>query len=351
MGTKRKHKSADDDKMQADSLNTGDPGSCTSEHGNDLQTARPTRAGVSDEVAQEVSSHIQWEREHWRSASELPEWDLWPWWIREGCECDSYQQQTFEVDQSSWQIRESSGHEEQHSRSFHETSCEEIGTTLSGYGWLADGGTNEKEPWWQLTAFNKRLQLSRGLSSSSLNMWQIVHYTDIDICTLTQSLPCCCLPCFFLLQLVHRQTQLSCTTLILTRARTWIEQALSSICLLCLCNTRTVHTVILISYRDSKCRNYNSTNSYSRIILGVEDPIQNTGFKWSWFSVGSFVMDQRSGRWLVSLDELKSSQPENAKDFPDFEMMDAKIASALNKIIPNSQFKKKVSLEEQKAQK
>ena len=32
-------------------------------------------------------------------------------------------------------------------------------------------------------------------------------------------------------------------------------------------------------------------------------------------------------------------------------MLDAKIASALNKIIQNSQFKKKVSLEEQKAQK
>ena len=32
-------------------------------------------------------------------------------------------------------------------------------------------------------------------------------------------------------------------------------------------------------------------------------------------------------------------------------MLDAKIGSALNKIIPNSHFKKKVSLEEQKAQK
>ena len=34
------------------------------------------------------------------------------------------------------------------------------------------------------------------------------------------------------------------------------------------------------------------------------------------------------------------------KDFPKFEMLDAKIASALNKIIQNSQFKKKVSLED-----
>ena len=52
-----------------------------------------------------------------------------------------------------------------------------------------------------------------------------------------------------------------------------------------------------------------------------------------------------------SLDELKSSRSVIGKDFPNFEMLDAKIASALNKIIQNSQFKKKVSLEEQKAQK
>ena len=52
-----------------------------------------------------------------------------------------------------------------------------------------------------------------------------------------------------------------------------------------------------------------------------------------------------------SLDELKSSRSIAGKNFPDFEMLDAKIASGLNKIIQNSQFKKKVSLEEQKTQK
>ena len=64
MGTKRKHKSAYDDRMQVDSLKKGDPGSWMSENGNELQTAQPTRAGVSDEVAQEfqvipnVKAHI-----------------------------------------------------------------------------------------------------------------------------------------------------------------------------------------------------------------------------------------------------------------------------------------------------
>ena len=52
-----------------------------------------------------------------------------------------------------------------------------------------------------------------------------------------------------------------------------------------------------------------------------------------------------------SLDESKSSRSVAGKNFLNFEMLDAKIASALSKIIQNSHFKKKVSLEEQKAQK
>ena len=52
-----------------------------------------------------------------------------------------------------------------------------------------------------------------------------------------------------------------------------------------------------------------------------------------------------------SFDELKSSRSIAGKNLPNFEMSDARIASALNKIIQNSHFKKKVSLEEQKAQK
>ena len=51
------------------------------------------------------------------------------------------------------------------------------------------------------------------------------------------------------------------------------------------------------------------------------------------------------------LDELKSSRSVSGKNSPIFEMLDAKIASALNKIIQKSQFQKKGSLEDQKAQK
>ena len=51
-----------------------------------------------------------------------------------------------------------------------------------------------------------------------------------------------------------------------------------------------------------------------------------------------------------SMEELKSSRSVAGENSPNFEMLDAKIASALNKIIQNSNFKMKVSLEEQKAQ-
>ena len=43
-----------------------------------------------------------------------------------------------------------------------------------------------------------------------------------------------------------------------------------------------------------------------------------------------------------SLEELKSSRAVSGENFLNFEMLDAKIACALNKIIQNSQFKKKV---------
>ena len=51
-----------------------------------------------------------------------------------------------------------------------------------------------------------------------------------------------------------------------------------------------------------------------------------------------------------SVDELRSSSSIRGISMPNFEVLDARIASALNKIIHNSHFKR-ISLEEQKAQK
>ena len=52
-----------------------------------------------------------------------------------------------------------------------------------------------------------------------------------------------------------------------------------------------------------------------------------------------------------SVDDLRSSSSIRGISMPDFEVLDAKIASALNKIIHNSHFKRKISLQGQKAHK
>ena len=53
-----------------------------------------------------------------------------------------------------------------------------------------------------------------------------------------------------------------------------------------------------------------------------------------------------------SVDELRSSSSSiRGISMPNFEVLDARIASALNKIIHNSHFRRRVSLEEQKSQK
>ena len=54
---------------------------------------------------------------------------------------------------------------------------------------------------------------------------------------------------------------------------------------------------------------------------------------------------------VESVDDLKSSPSIKGTHGPDFEVLHARIASALNKIIQNTRFKKKVSLEEVKAHK
>ena len=52
-----------------------------------------------------------------------------------------------------------------------------------------------------------------------------------------------------------------------------------------------------------------------------------------------------------SVDDLISSSSIRGISMPNFEVLDARIASALNRIIQNSHFKRRISLEEQKAQK
>ena len=51
------------------------------------------------------------------------------------------------------------------------------------------------------------------------------------------------------------------------------------------------------------------------------------------------------------VDDLKSSRSNKGTHGPDFELLDARISSALNKIFQNTRFKRRVSLEEMKAHK
>ena len=52
-----------------------------------------------------------------------------------------------------------------------------------------------------------------------------------------------------------------------------------------------------------------------------------------------------------SVDDLKTSSSIRGISMPNLEVVDARIASALNKIIHNTRLKRRTSLEEQKAQK
>ena len=52
-----------------------------------------------------------------------------------------------------------------------------------------------------------------------------------------------------------------------------------------------------------------------------------------------------------SVDESRSSLSIRGISMPNFDVLDARIASALNKIVHNSHVKRRISLEEQKAQK
>ena len=79
----------------------------------------------------------------------------------------------------------------------------------------------------------------------------------------------------------------------------------------------------------------------------LEDKIQDRGMYLFTISYGSYVVDHRSGDGWFSGSESFVLCKRNS----NAEVLDAKIASALNRIIQNTRFKKKVSLEERKSPK
>ena len=82
--------------------------------------------------------------------------------------------------------------------------------------------------------------------------------------------------------------------------------------------------------------------------------MSKSGFFWNdRESRFSLIVKQRikEVELVDSLDDLKSSCSVRGIQMPNFEVLDATIASALKRIIHDTQFKRKVSLEEQKAPK
>ena len=62
------------------------------------------------------------------------------------------------------------------------------------------------------------------------------------------------------------------------------------------------------------------------------------------------ILWKKEVEMVESVDDLETSQSIGGRTFQNLEMLEAKIASALKKIITNPYFKKRVNLEEQKAQ-
>ena len=82
----------------------------------------------------------------------------------------------------------------------------------------------------------------------------------------------------------------------------------------------------------------------------LEDKVQDRGMYLFTISYGTNAFDKEV-ELVDSVDKLRSSSSTRGIPMPNFEVLDARIASALNKIIHNSHFQRRISLEEQKAQK
>ena len=77
---------------------------------------------------------------------------------------------------------------------------------------------------------------------------------------------------------------------------------------------------------------------YGSNLCLLEDKVQDRGMYLFTISYGSDAMDQGSGDGF-SVDDFRSSLSARGTRMPDFEVLDAKIASALNRVIHNTRFR------------
>ena len=103
---------------------------------------------------------------------------------------------------------------------------------------------------------------------------------------------------------------------------------------------RLFHTILWLDSNDSICRKFNV----------IKSPTLSTFSCWkirfkNQVTICSDFLSKamlwiKEGEMVDSMDELKSSRSIAGHDLPNFEMLDARIASVLNKIIENSHVKK-----------
>ena len=108
------------------------------------------------------------------------------------------------------------------------------------------------------------------------------------------------------------------------------------------------------TWSDSRDSNYRSCNStHSLIHKRFWCRRFDSEIKWLHVRIFHRMLwcGSKKWRWLILWTSWNPRDQFVERIFQNFEMLDAKIASALNKIMQNSQFKKTVSLVEQKAQK
>ena len=77
----------------------------------------------------------------------------------------------------------------------------------------------------------------------------------------------------------------------------------------------------------------------------MEDELQNRSSVFLFLlHFGSNALELKKWRWQLSVDDLKTSRSIFGHLFPNFEALDAKIASSLKEIIPNSNLKNRFNL-------
>ena len=93
----------------------------------------------------------------------------------------------------------------------------------------------------------------------------------------------------------------------------------------------------------------------ARIASALNRIIHNSRFKTEVCTCSQFPTEAmhwiKEVEMVDSVDDLISSSSIRGIQIPNFEVLDARIASALNRIIHNSHFTRRISLEERKAQK